>query len=89
MPTLEELKTQQAALTKALAEHELPLHEEAAEILAELAASSAVGRLAEIAANLPDSGAKSAIGNVQNAISAAAAMINMHLPRLRELAAAP
>ena len=86
MPTLAELNAQQAALTKALAEHELPLHEEAAELLTELVASDAVTRLAAIVADMPDSGAKNSLANVRAAISAASGLISMHLPLLRELA---
>lgn len=86
MPTLAELNAQQAALTLALAEHELPLHEEASELLAELVQSDAVSRLTEIVAELPDSGAKNALANVQAAIGAASGLISMHLPRLRQLA---
>jgi len=86
MPTLAELNAQQAALTLALAEHELPRHEEASEILAELGAHSLVTRLTALAGELPDSGAKGALGNIEAAITAAAGLINAHLPRLRELA---
>lgn len=89
MPTLDELNAQQAALTRALAEHELPRHQEAATILADLVASVPVARLAEIVAELPESGAKSALANVQAAISAASGLISMHLPRLQELANPP
>lgn len=86
MPTLTELMAQQAELTKAMAKAELPMHEEAAEALAELAQSDIVIRLAEIAAELPSSGAKSALANVSAAINAASGLISMHLPHLRELA---
>lgn len=86
MPTLAELTAQQAELTKQMAKAELPMHEEAAEALADLAQSDLVVRLAEIAAELPASGAKNAIANVQAAINAASGLISMHLPQLRQLA---
>lgn len=86
MPTLAELTAQQAELTKQMAKAELPMHEEAAEALAELAQSDIVVRLAAIAAELPASGAKNALANVSAAINAASGLISMHLPKLRELA---
>jgi hypothetical protein len=89
MATLDELKAQQAALTRALALHELPLLEQAQANLAELAQSQAVAALGEIGANLPDSGIKSAVDNVRAAIDATAALIAANLPRVRELAAPP
>lgn len=88
MPTLAELSAQQAALTKALAAHELPLFEAAAEALTDLVQSDGVQRIVEIAGQLPDSGAKNAIANVHASMSAAVNLITMHLPRLRELAGA-
>lgn len=86
MPTLAELTAQQAELTKQMAKAELPMHEEAAEALSDLAKSDVVARLAEIAAELPASGAKNALANVSAAINAASGLISMHLPKLRELA---
>lgn len=86
MPTLAELTAQQAELTKQMAKAELPMHEEATEVLALLVESDLVKRLAEIAAELPASGAKNALANVSAAISAASGLISMHLPQLRQLA---
>lgn len=86
MPTLAELTAQQAELTKQMAKAELPMHEEATELLAELQQSELVARLAEIEAELPASGAKNALANVSAAINAASGLISVHLPQLRGLA---
>jgi hypothetical protein len=89
MATLEELKAQQAALTKALAQHELPLLEQAQAALVDLTQSPAVAALVTIGGNLPDSAIKSAVDNVRAAIDSTAALIAANLPRVRELAAPP
>lgn len=87
MPTLAELNAQQAALTKAIAQHELPLQEEAATLLEELLQSETVTTLLAMADELPDGGIKSAVTNVNASIAAALTLINLNLPNLRTLAA--
>ncbi len=84
-PTLEDLIAMQLQVQQGYAKIEHPRLVEAEKLLAELLTSPEIGRVRELVAELPDSGVKNALANVNMAISSTHAMVSMELPRLQAM----
>jgi chemotaxis protein CheY-P-specific phosphatase CheC len=82
MPTLPELLVQQAELSAQLAEFERPLVQEAHDILTGTAATDLAAALSTIRDQLPDSLAKTHIGNVLTVLNAVPQVLTGEMARL-------
>ena len=82
MPTLPELLAQQADIATQLAEYERPLITDAKAVLTGEAALDLVATLTTIRDQLPDSLAKTHVGNVLTVLSAVPQVLTQELARV-------
>lgn len=82
MTTLQDLIAQQAALAAQIAEHERPLVQEGFDLLTGEAAVDLASSLVAIRDQLPESAAKTHIGNVLTVLNAVPQVLTQELARL-------
>jgi hypothetical protein len=85
--TLQNLIAQQAALNAQIAEHERPLVQDAYDILTGTDAADLAASLTTIRDQLPESAAKTHIGNVLTVLNAVPQVLTQELARLNPPAA--
>lgn len=82
MPTLQDLIAQQAALNAQIAEHERPLVQDAYDILTGESVTGVAEMLTVLKNQLPESQAKTHIGNVLTVLNAVPQVLTAELARL-------